>query len=53
MKTAKKMYQATDCEVYRLLTELIDEGYDVESAADRIRNEVDEAVTAYENRNEE
>lgn len=54
MSTAKKMYVASDVEIYGLLKSLVeDEGYDIEAAADRLRNELDECVIEYENKDDE
>ena len=51
---SKKTYRATDMEMYGMLKSLIeDEGYDLESAADRLRNELDEAVIEYEVKDDE
>jgi len=50
----KKMYVASDVEIYGLLKSLVeDEGYDIHAAADRLRGEIDEAEIEYENKDDE
>jgi len=54
MSTARKMYIASDVMIYGLLKSLIeDEGYNLETAADRLSRELDEAVIEYENKDDE
>lgn len=54
MSKTKKMYRATDMELYGMLKTLVEEeGYSPSDAADRLHSELDEALVEYEVKDDE